>query len=166
MATLSDADVVRLRERFASGARQIDLAAEFGIAQTAVSAIVNGRTRVSAGGPIADPAPRRSRLAPVTAPGRRTLGAADIAEVRRRVAAGEKRADLAADLGISRSTIDSIISGRRGASTAKPLSDEQIRTIRAEADAGTPQRELADRFATTQQAISQIVRRVTYRDVQ
>ncbi|WP_291524131.1 helix-turn-helix domain-containing protein [Branchiibius sp. NY16-3462-2] len=166
---LSDAEVVRLRELYAAGARQVDLATEFGIAQTAVSAIVNGRTRASAGGPIATRS-LRSASAPATSPRpaaapRKTLSAEQIEQVRRRVASGEKRTEIAADLGISRSTIDSIISGRRGTATRKPLSDDQIRQIRSAAASGTPQSLLAQEYGTSQQVISQIVRRVTYRDV-
>lgn len=166
---LSDAEVVRLREQYAAGARQVHLATEFGIAQTAVSAIVNGRTRASAGGPIAARAPRAASASatsprPAAAP-RKTLSADQIEQVRRRVAEGEPRTEIAADLGISRSTIDSIISGRRGAATAKPLSDSQIRGIRSAAASGTPQAQLARDYGTSQQVISQIVRRVTYRDV-
>lgn len=169
MARLSDAEVVRLRERFAAGARQIELAEEFGVAQTAVSAIVNGRTRAAAGGPIAPPrtATRSAPAARRAATARPILTSEQVEQVRRRVEKGDPRAAVAADLGISRHTVDSIIVGRRGKPTAtvKPLLDEQIRQIRAEAAQGVPQRELAERFGATQQAISQIVRRMTYRDV-
>lgn len=165
MAKLSDADVVRLRERFAAGARQVDLAAEFSIAQTAVSAIVNGRTRASAGGPIAAPRASQPRPAPPATRARKTLSDDQVQQVHRRVESGEARTDVAADLGISRHTVDSIMSGRRGTASAKALSDEQIRAIRTAAAEGTSQRELAERFGATQQAISQIVRRVTYRNV-
>lgn len=161
---LSDAEVVRLRERYAAGARQVDLATEFGIAQTAVSAIVNGRTRAAAGGPIATRAPHSAPQRAAGSP-RKTLSDEQIEHVRRRVAEGDKRAEIAADLGISRHTIDSIISGRRGASAPKPLSDEQIRRIRAAAAEGTPQTRLAQEYGTSQQVISQIVRRVTYAHV-
>lgn len=164
---LSDAQVVRLRELYAAGARQVDLATKFGIAQTAVSAIVNGRTRAAAGGPIATrsvPGATPAATATPRSP-RKTLSDEQIEQVRRRVADGEKRTEIAADLGISRYTIDSIISGRRGASTSKPLSDEQIRQIRAAAASGTPQTRLAQEYGTSQQVISQIVRRVTYAHV-
>lgn len=159
---LSDADVVRLRERYAAGERQVDLAAQFGIAQTAVSAIVNGRTRAAAGGPIA--AGRAPSPSTPVQP-RKRLSPEQIEQVRRRVADGEKRVEIAADLGISRFTVDSIISGRRGSGATKPFTDEQIRRIRAAAAAGEPQTRLAQEFGTSQQVISQIVRRVTYRDV-
>lgn len=161
---LSDAEVVRLRERYAAGARQVDLATEFGIAQTAVSAIVTGRTRVAAGGPLAA-RPDRHAPRPAPASSRKVLSPDQIEQVRRRVAAGEKRTEIAADLGISRYTIDSIISGRRGSGARKPFSDDQIRQIRAAAAAGTSQTQLARDYGTSQQVISQIVRRVTYTDV-
>lgn len=115
---LSDAEVVRLRERYAAGARQVDLATEFGIAQTAVSAIVTGRTRVAAGGPLAA-RPDRHAPRPAPASSRKVLSPDQIEQVRRRVAAGEKRTQIAA----------------------------------------------ARDYGTSQQVISQIVRRVTYTDV-
>lgn len=50
---LTDADVRTIRERRARGAAQEDLAAQYGVSDSLVSMIVNGKKRLAAGGPIA-----------------------------------------------------------------------------------------------------------------
>ncbi|HHW83761.1 MAG TPA: helix-turn-helix transcriptional regulator [Actinomycetales bacterium] len=87
-----------------------------------------------------------------------------MAAIQRQVREGQARVDVAAWWGISRWTVDSIMSGRftgRDASEARQES-ERIRQIRTLAAAGTTQQEIAERFGLTQQAVSQIVRGVTH----
>ena len=50
--TVTEQDVVLIRERRAAGARQIDLAEQFGLTEGAVSMIVRGVRWPHAGGPI------------------------------------------------------------------------------------------------------------------
>ncbi|WP_084127861.1 hypothetical protein [Demequina sp. NBRC 110055] len=162
MARLSDADVVRLRERYSAGARQVELAEEFGVAQTSVSAIVAGKTRADAGGPIAVPSPR-ARVGAGGAPAqpRARLTDAVVAEVRERVAAGEARAEAAAALGISKASVDSIMSGRRGGATAQrvgSLDDAARARIRAAHAAGQSQSAIARAEGTSQQMVSKVLR--------
>jgi hypothetical protein len=49
---LTDGQVREVREKFRNGARQVDLAEEYGISQNTVSSLVLGRTRRACGGPI------------------------------------------------------------------------------------------------------------------
>ncbi|UTN92983.1 HNH endonuclease [Gordonia phage Finkle] len=49
---LSDAEIILMRERRAAGARQIDLAAQFGVSAAYVSQVVRGLTWKNVGGPI------------------------------------------------------------------------------------------------------------------
>lgn len=49
---LTDEQIVTIRERRALGARQKDLAAQFGVSEGWISAIVRGLSRADAGGPI------------------------------------------------------------------------------------------------------------------
>jgi hypothetical protein len=51
-STISEADVLMMRNRRAAGARQKDLAEQFGISQGMVSMIVRGQRWAHAGGPI------------------------------------------------------------------------------------------------------------------
>ena len=51
-ARLTEEDVVLIRQRRASGARQCDLAAEFGVTDGTISMIVRGERWKRAGGPI------------------------------------------------------------------------------------------------------------------
>ncbi|MDN4484273.1 hypothetical protein [Demequina lignilytica] len=174
-APLTDAQVVELRESYAAGARQVDLAARFGISQTAVSAIVSGRTRAAAGGPVKESAPR-ARRARSSAPGpdpagassRRTrLTPARVDAIRARVAAGEPRAAVAEAEGVSIHTVHSIMSGRRsGSAGSGSLTDAQVTELRAAAEAGAGQAELAVRFGISQQAVSAILRGLSHRDGQ
>ncbi|WP_084102288.1 hypothetical protein [Demequina sp. NBRC 110051] len=164
MARLTDADVVRLRERYAAGERQTDLAAVFGVAQTSVSAIVSGRTRADAGGPIAARSPRAQRpqaTSTRSASARNRLTDAVVAEVRERVGAGEGRAEVAAALGISKASVDSIMSGRRGGATstrAGALDDAARARIRAAHAAGQSQSAIARAEGTSQQMVSKVLR--------
>jgi hypothetical protein len=50
---LTDEDVRTIRSRRAAGASQKDLAEQFGVSQSFVSMVVNGKKRAAAGGPIA-----------------------------------------------------------------------------------------------------------------
>ena len=53
LATLTDDDVVAIRERYAAGGiRQADLAAQYGVKKVAVSQIVRGNRWTHVGGPI------------------------------------------------------------------------------------------------------------------
>nr|NLD41677.1 helix-turn-helix domain-containing protein [Actinomycetales bacterium] len=172
MARLTDKQVADLRTRYADGAKQKTLSEDFGITQTAVSAIVRGKTRADAGGPIAEPPPRKARSSSggtAQAPeggirgSRPPLTTDDVAEIRSRVAAGEKRVAVAESYGISRWTVDSIMVGRlRGRDPVEvERAQREVREIRQLAESGTTQREIAEQFGLTQQAVSQIVRGVT-----
>ena len=58
---ISDATVREIRQRRANGARQIDLAEQYGICSAYVSEIVNGLVRQEAGGPITGRSKRTQR---------------------------------------------------------------------------------------------------------
>ncbi len=176
-APLTDAQVVELREAYAAGARQVELAARFGISQTAVSAIVSGRTRAAAGGPLKEVAPRARRGAGRGASGatsgadpgtasspRARLTPARVDAIRARVVAGEPRAAVAEAEGISIHTVHSIMSGRRAGTVGTgALTDAQVLELRTAAEAGAGQAELAARFGISQQAVSAILRGLTHR---
>lgn len=161
---LADAEVVELRERYAVGARQVDLAETFGVSQNTVSALVLGRTRAAAGGPIKSGATRKapprkasSRKPPMTTE--------QVDRIRTRIAGGEPRAAVAAELGVSIHTVHSIMSGRRTGRSEEPtrkFSEEDVVRMRTLFSEGTSQRDLAEQFGTQQQAVSQIVRGLTY----
>lgn len=89
-----------------------------------------------------------------------------VAEILARSGSGEGRAALAAAFGVSVYTIDSV---RRGRTTgAKPAASRALTATQADAirqrhAAGESQTALAAEFGTSQQAVSQIVRGITYR---
>ncbi|MFV0634319.1 helix-turn-helix domain-containing protein, partial [Demequina sp.] len=85
---------------------------------------------------------------------------AQVAEVRRRVEAGEPRVDVAAAVGISRASVDSIMTGRRGGPSrrAGTLTSEQIAQIRALAQSGMSQTAIAREVGTSQQMVSRLLR--------
>jgi len=173
---LSDHRVRELRERYAAGARQVQLADEFGIGQNTVSNLVTGRSRASAGGPLSVAASKKTakpegaasasaarkpstRAAPLTS--------AQAENIRGRVVAGEARAAVAGELGVSIHTVNSIMSGRRKGRDEAPerqFSADDVVRMRVLFNEGVSQGEIAERFATQQQAVSQIVRGKTYAD--
>ncbi|WP_296665579.1 hypothetical protein [Demequina sp.] len=162
---LSDAEVVEVRARYAAGARQVDLAAAFGIAQNTVSAIVTGRTRAAAGGPIAAPAARAERPAAAapsspSTPRRPPLTTAQCARIIDRVRGGEPRVDVAAAFGVSRFTIDSVMVGRivgRDPDEAA-FDDATLERMRDLHRDGVTQTEIARRMGTSQQMVSKALR--------
>lgn len=208
---LTDAQVREVREKFAAGARQVDLAREYGVSQNTVSSMVTGRSRQDAGGPITRSRRRkltpedvlaiRSDLAegaasadianrygisqqmvsqistglahadvggPTAKPSRRhssPLTVDQVSEIKRRVTAGEARREVAAAFGISRWTVDSIMIGRlhgKAKEEVRRFSTDDVRCMRVLYKQGATQSELAVRFNTDQQSISQIVRGVYY----
>lgn len=96
----------------------------------------------------------------------RSLTEKQVTAILERSKSGESRAALAEEFGVSVYTIDSV---RRGRTTgAKPvatraLTNEQAELIRIRHAAGETQTALAAEFGTSQQAISQIIRGLTYR---
>ncbi|MDN4475025.1 hypothetical protein QQX09_04035 [Demequina sp. SYSU T00192] len=85
---------------------------------------------------------------------------AQVAEVRRRVEAGEARVTVAETVGISKASVDSIMSGRRGGPSkrAGTLTPEQLDSIRALADAGMSQTAIAREVGTSQQMVSKTLK--------
>jgi transcriptional regulator with XRE-family HTH domain len=204
---LTNAQVREVREKFAEGARQADLAAEYGISQNTVSSLVLGRTRRPAGGPISpgtaqklnveevrrirhDLATGSSQVdlahqygvsqqmishittgrafADVNGP---LIGAkrapappltlVQVEDIRDRVHDDQARQTVADAFGVSLSTVNAVMTGRttgRSAYEEPRLSRDQVKCIRNEFHNGTLQRELAERYGTEQQTISQIVR--------
>ncbi|WP_062210011.1 hypothetical protein [Demequina oxidasica] len=168
---LSDAEVVDLRERYAAGARQVELAEEFGVSQNTVSALVLGRTRVAAGGPIKVPASRKSSTDTMKTPPSKVhprkppMSTEQVNEIRARVAGGESRAAVAVELGVSIHTVHSIMSGRRKGRSEEPgrkFSEHDVIRMRTLFSQGASQSDLAQQFDTQQQAVSQIVRGQSY----
>ncbi len=124
---LTDEDVVDIRVEFAAGARQVDLAERYGVAQNNISSIVTGRTRRKAGGPI--------RVA-----SKRKLLVDDVLAIRRAAEEGATFEDLAREHGVTNSMIGHIVNGtayadvggprRRPPRRARPLSVEDVALIR------------------------------------
>ncbi|WP_460775355.1 hypothetical protein [Microbacterium sp. GXF7504] len=168
---MTDDEVRRMRAEYAAGATQRALADAYGVAQNTVSAIVTGRNRSDAGGPIAPGAVAkpasgaRPRAAKDTAPRARPLSTEQVEEILSRSAAGDSRAELAAAFGVSVWTIDSV---RRGATKGADrkretgFADEDVRMMRRAYAEGATQTELAAKYGTSQQVVSNIVRGRTY----
>ncbi|WP_084830317.1 helix-turn-helix domain-containing protein [Demequina rhizosphaerae] len=88
------------------------------------------------------------------------LTEAQVEETRRRVEAGERRDDVAAAVGISRSSVDSIMTGRRGGPSrrAGALDADAKARIVALADAGMSQTAIAREVGTSQQMVSKTLK--------
>ncbi|WP_062383964.1 helix-turn-helix domain-containing protein [Demequina iriomotensis] len=83
-----------------------------------------------------------------------------VAEVRRRVESGERRLDVAEALGISKASVDSIMSGRRGGPSrrAGTLTGEDKARIVTLAAAGMSQTAIAREVGTSQQMVSKLLK--------
>ena len=97
---LSEAQVVKIRERYASSTvSQKQLAQEYSVHQQQINLIVRGLCWKEFGGPI-------------TNVGRSKLTTSDVEEIRKRLAQGEKQKPIAEDYGVSIDVISSIHTGR------------------------------------------------------
>ncbi|WP_062293845.1 hypothetical protein [Demequina phytophila] len=85
---------------------------------------------------------------------------AQVAEVRRRVEAGEARMAVAEAVGISKASVDSIMSGRRGGPSrrAGTLNPDQLARIAALAASGMSQTAIAREVGTSQQMVSKALK--------
>lgn len=151
---LTDEQVRDLRSRYADGARQIDLAAEFGVNQNTVSSIVTGRSRRKAGGPISLGSSAK-------------LSHADVTAMREAAAAGERVSVLETRYGVSEAMVYNVLTGKafkdvagpltgttRGRS--KPLTEEQVGDILAALESGEMRAVLAARFGVSVSAIHHV----------
>ncbi len=156
---LSDAQVRELREKYAAGARQVQLADEYGVRQNTVSSLVTGRSRLEAGGPIL---PGKSRK----------VTSEEVVAIREAVAAGTARADISARYGISHQMVSNIASGRAfadvggpltsaAATRARPLTMEQVERIRARLAAGEDRMAVAQAFGVSHWTITSVLRGAT-----
>lgn len=156
---LSDAQVRELREKYAAGARQVQLAAEYGVRQNTVSSLVTGRSRLEAGGPIL---PGRSRK----------VSSEEVVAIREAVAAGAPRSEVSARYGISHQMVSNIASGRAFADVggpltgsagtrARPLTVEQVARIRERLAAGDDRAAVAEAFGVSPWTIASVIRGAT-----
>jgi plasmid maintenance system antidote protein VapI len=156
---LSDAQVRELREKYAAGAKQVQLADEYGVRQNTVSSLVTGRSRLEAGGPIL---PGRSRK----------VSSEEVVAIREAVAAGTPRAEVSARYGISHQMVSNIASGRAfadvggpitnsAAARARPLTVGQVARIRERLAAGDDRAEIAEAFGVSPWTIASVVRGAT-----
>ncbi|WP_062317470.1 hypothetical protein [Demequina maris] len=85
---------------------------------------------------------------------------AQVAEVRRRVEAGEARVAVAEAVGISKASVDSIMTGRRGGPSkrAGTLTAGQLDAIRALGETGMSQSAIAREVGTSQQMVSKTLK--------
>ena len=97
-------------------------------------------------------------------------------EVLRRAKAGESYRLLAAELGVHKSTVARLVSGRswpgldsvRGARASRSstkLTEDQVRSIRLEHGAGMSYRQLASKYGVSTMPISQILKGLTWKHV-
>jgi hypothetical protein len=100
--TLTNAQVVEIRERFAAGEMQRELGAEFGVTQCVVSAIVRGKWWRHVGGPITHRKGHRPRK----------LSDAQVAALRARVAEGVSQRKASAEFGISNQLVSDIVNNK------------------------------------------------------
>lgn len=100
---LTDEIVVECRQRRFRGETTVALAAEFGVTQEAMSAATNGKTYRHLGGPTSHPRSPQSN----------DKINSEIAEcIRKRIAAGERAATVARQIGVSNGTIHYIVTAK------------------------------------------------------
>lgn len=117
MATLSEADVVKIRALAASGERQTGIAAKYGVTTANVSSIVRGETWAHV--PMPDMSARVTREGERHAHAK--LTAADVRDIRARVRGGESQRAVAAAHNVTPANVCAIVSGRAWAQTMEAL---------------------------------------------
>jgi Mor family transcriptional regulator len=152
---LTDAQVREVREKFRDGARQVDLAAEYGISQNTVSSLVIGRTRRAAGGPLSRGSAQK-------------LTVEDVSAIRHALAAGTTQGDLARHYGVSQQMIHHIATGRAFADVGGPLPGafraparalrvSHVDDIRHRVEAGEPRQGVADAFGVSLSTVNAVM---------
>jgi uncharacterized protein (DUF433 family) len=128
---------------------------QYGVSQQMISHISAGRAFADVNGPLIGA--KRAPAPPLTK--------VQVEDIRDRVHDGQARETVADAFGVSLSTVNAVMSGRttgRSAYEEPRFSRDQVKSIRNEFHNGTLQRELAERYRTEQQTISQIVRGLMY----
>lgn len=160
-ATLSDAAIKEMRERYAGGGlSQNDLSREYGITQAAINSIILGKTRSDAGGPI-------------TRRGRTNLTKSQVKAIRKKHAMGIAQTRIAKDLGIGYNAVNEVCTGKTHTGTDKrrrsssnkrhaKLTASQVQEIRDHFSKGTRQTDLATEYGVARSTISAIVLRRTW----
>jgi hypothetical protein len=100
--TLSDAQVIEIRERFAAGELQRVIGERFGVTQLVVSTIVRGKWWRHVGGPITHRRGRRPQK----------LSSARVEALRARVASGVSQRQASAEFGVSNQLVSSIVNSK------------------------------------------------------
>lgn len=106
-AKLTEDIVMECRKRYTAGETQYALAAEFGITQGAMSEVITGRQWAWLPGAV--PIDRTRHGKSGTAHHAAKLTWDDVAEIRRRAAAGEQQRPLAREFGISQPVVSKIV---------------------------------------------------------
>jgi uncharacterized protein (DUF433 family) len=122
---LTHEDVATIRDLSQQGERHDEIAGRFGVTPGAINRITRGKRWASANGPIhSECAPYQNKhkktnyfaLHPEIAKGenngRAILNEQQVRQIKQRVRDGEKRSDMASEYGVSKATIDHIITGR------------------------------------------------------
>lgn len=110
MAKLTEKIVLECRRRFADGETQTALAAEFGIAPSAMCQVISGARWTWLPGAVpVDPDRRAQRARRGTAHHAAKLTWEQVAEIRRRYATGEEQRPLAAEFGVSQAVVSKIV---------------------------------------------------------
>lgn len=152
---LTDGQVREVREKFRNGARQVDLAEEYGISQNTVSSLVLGRTRRACGGPIS----------PGTA---QKLNVEDVLRIRTELASGQSQTALAQQFGVSQQMIGYVVSGKAFADVggpligakrppARPLTAPQVVDIRSRVDNGQGRQRVADALGVSLSTVNAVM---------
>jgi len=147
---LTDEEVAELRQKYEEGARQIDLAAEYGISQNTVSSLVTGRSRIKAGGPIVHG-------------GARKLATDDVLAIREAYDRGANSGALALQFGVSQQMISNIVSGRAfsdigGPRRKAPLTVDEVQEIKVRFEEGENRSQLAAAFGVSLPTIYSVMR--------
>jgi uncharacterized protein with GYD domain len=149
---LTDQDVRTMRTRYARGDTLQAIGADYGITRQGVHQLVHGKVATFAHLPVPDYSNR-----PVRTP--LTLTRAQQDRMRGRYAAGETRAALAAEYGLSRRATTAVLAGIKApARQRQRWTDDVVAEIREKHRRGATNRELAEAFGTREDTISKIVR--------
>ena len=155
---LTNEQVVEVRERIAAGELRKDLAAEYGVTDTAISYIVIGKSYAEVGGP------RTQREDALTE--------SQVVEIREAIAAGQTAKTLAAKYGVGKTLIGSIGLGQKYAKYGGPrkkarsrLAAADVIEIRRRVGSGEPQRVVAQAYGVSKSLVNNIVRGETWAHV-
>lgn len=164
---LTEADVIRIRERYAAGESCGAIAKDYPVNRNNIQQIIKGKRWAHVGGPTVQGDLSRNGVHA----GANKLAPDQVLEILEKRTQGRTIESLRQEYGVTQGAINAIIYGKSWLHLGAPLPEhkkqlgaEQVREIRQKAQTGQSMSSLAKEYGTSHSNIHNIVKRLTWKD--